>query len=54
MWIGEIRRIGVLQVQAETLIGPCQVMPSFLQRVYFLWMFRHFPIFLHAVLSTGQ
>jgi hypothetical protein len=29
-------------------------MPSFLQRVYFLWMFRHFPILPHAVLSHGQ
>ena len=29
-------------------------MPSFGQRLYFLWMFRHFPILPHAVLSTGQ
>jgi hypothetical protein len=29
-------------------------MPSFLQRVYFVWMFRHFAILPHAVLSGGQ
>jgi hypothetical protein len=43
---------GVVQVQ--TPIGPRYLMPSFLQRVYFLWMFRHFPVLPHAVLSTGQ
>src|ERR1035441_1646360 len=40
--------------QVQTPIGPRYVMPSFLQRVYFLWMFRHFPILPHAVLSSGQ
>jgi hypothetical protein len=29
-------------------------MPSFLQRAYFLWMFRHFPILPHAVLNSWQ
>jgi len=43
---------GVVQVQ--TPIGPRCVMPSFLQRVYLLWMFRHFPILPHAVLSRRQ
>jgi hypothetical protein len=43
---------GVVQVQ--TPIGPRFLMPSFLQRVYFLWMFRHFPILPQAVLSNGQ
>jgi len=51
MWIEKLSD-GVVQVQ--TPIGPRYVMPSFLQRVYFLWMFRHFPILPHAVLSTGQ
>jgi hypothetical protein len=51
MWIEKLAD-GVVQVQ--TPIGPRYVMPSFLQRVYFLWMFRHFPILPHAVLSTGQ
>jgi hypothetical protein len=51
MWIEKLSD-GVVQVQ--TPIGPRYVMPSFLQRVYFLWMFRHFPILPHAVLSAGQ
>jgi hypothetical protein len=51
MWIDKLAD-GVVQVQ--TAIGPRYVMPSFLQRVYFLWMFRHFPILPHAVLSSWQ
>jgi len=51
MWIEKLSD-GVVQVQ--TPIGPRYLMPSFLQRVYFLWMFRHFPILPHAVLSSGQ
>jgi hypothetical protein len=51
MWIEKISE-GVVQVQ--TPIGPRYLMPSFLQRVYFLWMFRHFPILPVAVLSAGQ
>jgi hypothetical protein len=51
MWIDKLAD-GVVQVQ--TPIGPRYVMPTFLQRVYFLWMFRHFPTLPHAVLSTGQ
>ena len=43
---------GVVRVQ--TPIGPRYVMPSFLQRVYLLWMFRNFPILPHAVLSGRQ
>jgi hypothetical protein len=43
---------GVVQVQ--TPIGPRYVFPSFLQRVYFLWMFRNFPVLPHAVLSRRQ
>ena len=43
---------GVVRVQ--TAIGPRYVMPSFLQRVYLLWMFRHFPILPHAVLGRWQ
>jgi hypothetical protein len=43
---------GVVQVQ--TPIGPRYLMPSFLQRIYFVWMFRHFPILPQAVLSGGQ
>ncbi len=51
MWIEKLSE-GVVQVQ--TPIGPRYLMPSFLQRVYFLWMFRHFPILPMAVLSRGQ
>jgi hypothetical protein len=43
---------GVVRVQ--TPIGPRYVMPSFLQRIYLLWMFRHFPILPHAMLSRRQ
>ena len=43
---------GVEEVQ--TPIGPRYVMPSFMQRVYLIWMFRNFPILPHAVLSRRQ
>ena len=51
MWIEKLAA-GVVQVQ--TPIGPRYVMPSFVQRVYLLWMFRNFPILPHAVLSRRQ
>jgi hypothetical protein len=51
MWIEKLAD-GVVQVQ--TPIGPRYIMPSFLQRVYFLWMFRNFPILPHAVLTSWQ
>ena len=51
MWIEKLAD-GVVQVQ--TPIGPRFVIPSFLQRVYLLWMFRNFPILPHAVLSSRQ
>jgi hypothetical protein len=43
---------GVVRVQ--TPIGPRYVMPSFLQRIYLLWMFRNFAILPYAVLSVRQ
>ena len=43
---------GVVEVQ--TPIGPRYLVPSFLQRVYLLWIFRNFPILPHAVLSSRQ
>ena len=43
---------GVVQIQ--TPIGPRYVMPSFLQRIYFVWVFRNFPVLPHAVLSARQ
>ncbi|MGA7908230.1 MAG: hypothetical protein WCA16_12555 [Candidatus Sulfotelmatobacter sp.] len=51
MWIDKLAE-GVVRVQ--TPIGPRYVMPTFSQRVYFLWMFRHFPILPHAVLRKRQ
>lgn len=51
MWIDKLAE-GVVRVQ--TAIGPRYLMLSFLQRVYFLWMFRNFPILPQAVLSRGQ
>jgi hypothetical protein len=51
MWIEKLSS-GVVRVQ--TAIGPRYVMPSFLQRVYLVWMFRHFPILPHAVLTSWQ
>ncbi|MGA9390965.1 MAG: hypothetical protein WBV69_11015 [Candidatus Sulfotelmatobacter sp.] len=51
MWIDKLAD-GVVQVQ--TPIGPRYLMPSFLQRLYFVWMFRHFPILPHAVLTSWQ
>jgi|ERR1700688_150586 len=51
MWIEKLSE-GVVQVQ--TPLGPRYLMPSFLQRLYSLWTFRHFPILPHAVLGTWQ
>lgn len=43
---------GVVRVQ--TPIGPRYVIPTWLQRMYLLWMFRNFPILPHAVLKGWQ
>ena len=51
MWIEKLAD-GVVRVQ--TPIGPRFVMPSFVQRIYLLWMFRNFPILPHAVLNERQ
>jgi hypothetical protein len=51
MWIEKLAT-GVVEVQ--TPIGPRFVLPSFIQRVYLLWMFRNFPILPYAVLSLRQ
>lgn len=51
MWIDKLAD-GVVRVQ--TPIGPRYVIPSFLQRVYLVWMFRNFPILPHAVLNGRQ
>ena len=49
-----IEKLAAGVVQVQTPIGPRYVMPSFIQRVYLLWMFRNFPILPHAVLSGRQ
>lgn len=51
MWIDKLAE-GVVRVQ--TPIGPRYIMPTFRQRAYFLWMFRHFPILPYAVLRKRQ
>ena len=49
-----IDKLAVGVVQVQTPIGPRYLMPSFLQRVYLLWVFRNFAILPHAVLSGRQ
>ena len=49
-----IEKLAAGVVEVQTPIGPRYVMPSFLQRVYLMWMFRNFPILPHAVLSQRQ
>jgi len=49
-----IEKLAAGVVQVQTPIGPRYVMPSFMQRVYLLWMFRNFPILPHAVLNQRQ
>jgi hypothetical protein len=43
---------GVLRVL--TPLGPRYVRPSFLQRLYLLWLFRNFPLLSPQVLSQRQ
>jgi hypothetical protein len=49
-----IEKLAAGVVKVQTPIGPRFVMPSFLQRLYLLWMFRNFPILPHAVLNRRQ
>jgi len=49
-----IEKLAAGVVQVQTPIGPRFVMPSFLQRIYLVWMFRNFPILPHAVLNKRQ
>lgn len=49
-----IEKLAAGVVRVQTPLGPRYVMPSFIQRIYLLWMFRHFPILPHAVLSGRQ
>jgi len=49
-----IEKLAAGVVQVQTPIGPRYLLPSFLQRIYLLWVFRNFPILPHAVLSMRQ
>jgi len=49
-----IEKLAAGVVQVQTPIGPRYLIPSFLERIYLVWMFRNFPILPHAVLSGRQ
>jgi hypothetical protein len=51
MWFEKLF-LGVLRV--NTPLGPRFVRPSFLQRLYLIWIFRNFHTLPAAVLSRGQ
>lgn len=51
MWLEKIFS-GVLRVL--TPLGPRYLRPSFLQRLYLLWVFRNFPTLPVKVLSSHQ
>jgi len=51
MWIDKLAG-GVVRV--ITPLGPRYLMPSFKQRLYLMWVFRHFPILPQQVLSNRQ
>jgi hypothetical protein len=49
-----IEKLAAGVVRVQTPIGPRYIMPSFLQRLYLVWVFRNFEILPHAVLSGRQ
>ncbi len=49
-----IEKLAAGVVRVQTPLGPRYVTPSLLQRIYLVWMFRHFPILPHAVLRGWQ
>jgi hypothetical protein len=49
-----IEKLAAGVVRVQTPLGPRYVMPSLIQRIYLLWMFRNFPILPHAVISRRQ
>ena len=49
-----IEKLAAGVVRVQTPIGPRSVMPSFLERIYLLWMFRNFAILPYAVLNGRQ
>ena len=51
MWIEKLL-YGVLRVL--TPLGPRYIRPSLAQRIYLLWIFRHFQVLPLEVLRSGQ
>jgi hypothetical protein len=51
MWIDKLTG-GVVRV--VTPLGPRYLQPSFLQRLYLIWVFRHFHSLPHQVLNRRQ
>src|SRR5947207_4828818 len=51
MWMQKLSD-GVLRVL--TPLGPRYIRPTFLQRIYILWIFRHFHVLPLQVLSRRQ
>jgi hypothetical protein len=51
MWMEKLTG-GVLRVL--TPLGSRYIQLSFFQRIYLLWMFRHFPVLPHQVLNVRQ
>jgi len=49
-----IEKLAAGVVRVQTPIGPRYVMPSFLQRIYLLWVFRNFAILPYVVLNGRQ
>ncbi len=49
-----IEKLAAGVVEVQTPIGPRYIIPSALQRLYLLWMFRNFAILPYAVLSARQ
>jgi len=49
-----IEKLAAGVVQVQTPIGPRYLTPTFIQRVYLVWMFRNFPILPHVVLSRRE
>jgi hypothetical protein len=51
MWIDKLAD-GVVRVM--TPLGPRYLQPSFLERLYLIWVFRHFRSLPHQVLNRHQ
>ena len=52
--VGMIEKLSSGVLRVLTPLGPRYVRPSFLQRLYLLWLFRNFPLLSPQVLSRRQ